>query len=309
MKDNLRKLDNKLVQSILIRENKFLSELFSIVPVPSHEQEEEGTKHVHTVPLVQSNQRFCFFTDEDKDEETIRTEPLLKPQATSRAKSITELQERLQAIQSKKKLTYKEKLIKKGLKNRMKKKSKQDERNAKQKLLRAAKEMNKQEVQAEEKTVNETQPKVVFNSDDKMVFSKFDFSDIGKKVKKKEENDPKKLLAKLKEQKEKLIQMEQSGEKDKAIEIKEKIHWKNALAKAEGKKVKDDPTLLKKTIQKEKYKVNKSKKEWEARQEGVKKAKEERQKKRTENIEKRKKDKKLKKLKNAAKKGKIIPGF
>lgn len=240
-----------------------------------------------------------------------RPEVPQKPQTTSRAKSITELQERLQAIQSKKKLTYKEKLVKKGLKNRMKKKSKQDERNAKQKLLRAEKQSKIEQKPAVEKPAEEKvhQKKVVFNSEDKMVFSKFDFSDIGKKVKKKEETDPKKLLARLKEEKEKILQLEQSGETEKAVEIKEKIHWKNALAKAEGKKVKDDPLLLKKTIQKEKYKVNKSKKQWAARKEGVEKAKEERQMKRTENIEKRKKDKKLKKLKNAAKKGKIIPGF
>lgn len=188
----------------------------------------------------------------------------------------------------------------------MKKKSKQDERNAKQKLLRVEKQLKKeQEVKSEENK----QPKPVYNSEDKMVFSKFDFSGIGKNVKKKEEKDPKKLLQKLELQKEKLTELEQSGEKEKAIEIKEKLHWKNALAKAEGKKVKDNPVLLKKTIQKQKQRVKASKKKWEARQENVKKAQEERQKKRTENIEKRKKEKKLNKLKKAAKRGKIIPGF
>lgn len=243
----------------------------------------------------------------------VKTQEQPKPKATTRAKSITELQERLQAIQSKKKLTYKEKLVKKGLKNRMKKKSKQDERNAKQKLVRAEKQFKKEQKQKEELPdddgKNQQPTKPVFNKDSKMVFSKFDFSNIGKKTNKKEEKDPKKLLTKLKEQKEKLAELEKSGEKEKAVEIKEKIHWKNALAKAEGKKVKDDPNLLKKTIRKQKERVNASKKIWEARHEGVKKAQEERQKKRTENIEKRKKDKKMKKLKSAAKKGRIIPGF
>lgn len=191
----------------------------------------------------------------------------------------------------------------------MKKKTKQDERNAKLKLLRAEKQLKKE--QQEQTTVEEkdTTQKPVFNSEDKLVFSKIDFSGIGKKTKKTAEKDPKKLLQKLQQQKEKLTELEQSGDKEKAIEIKEKLHWKNALAKAEGKKVKDNPLLLKKTIQKQKQKVKASKKKWEARQEGVRKAQEERQRKRTENIEKRKKDKKLNKLKKAAKKGKIIPGF
>lgn len=311
MKSNLKRIDTKRLQEILIRENKFLNDLFAIVPVPSHEQdEEEEGERVNISRQYWFD--FYFVVAEDKTNGTIKPE-IPKTQLKSRAKSISELQERLQAIQSKKKLTYKEKLVKKGLKNRMKKKTKQDERNAKQKLLRAEKQLNtKQEQDREEEKREErkdTNSKPIFNSEDKMVFSKFDFSDIGKKVKRKEEKDPKKLLQKLEEQKEKLAELEESGEKEKAIEIKEKLHWKSALAKAEGKKVKDNPVLLKKTIQKQKQRVKSSKKKWEARQEGVKKAQEERQRKRTENIEKRKKEKKMNKLKKAAKKGKIIPGF
>lgn len=50
MKTNTKKIDAKLVQNILVRENKFLNDLFSIVPVPTHEEEEEGTKHVCRQP-------------------------------------------------------------------------------------------------------------------------------------------------------------------------------------------------------------------------------------------------------------------
>lgn len=45
MKNILEKLDIKLVEKILVRENKFLNELFAVVPVPSHNQDEEGKQH------------------------------------------------------------------------------------------------------------------------------------------------------------------------------------------------------------------------------------------------------------------------
>lgn len=41
MKNNLKRIDTKLLEKILVRENKFLNDLFAIVPVPTHEQEEE----------------------------------------------------------------------------------------------------------------------------------------------------------------------------------------------------------------------------------------------------------------------------
>lgn len=71
-----------------------------------------------------------------------------------------------------------------------------------------------------------------------MVFSKFDFSEIGAKKKlPKTEKDPKKILLQLKEKKEKLKAIEQKGEVEKVQLIKEKEAWKTALAKASGEKV------------------------------------------------------------------------
>jgi len=116
-------------------------------------------------------------------------------------------------------------------------------------------------------------------------------------------------LKKFNEEKSKLDRLEESGETHKVVQIKEKTAWKNALAKAEGRKVKDDPILLKKSVLKKEQKVRSSKKKWEARIKGVEKAKDDRQKKRAGNIDKKKKEKKVKKLKTAAKRGKIIPGF
>jgi len=79
-------------------------------------------------------------------------------------------------------------------------------------------------------------PKPVFNSEGKMVFSKFDFSEIGVK-KKLPKNNPKKALQQLQEKKEKLKQLEESGDKEKAEDIKERDTWKSALARANGEKV------------------------------------------------------------------------
>lgn len=248
-----------------------------------------------------------FLLDLDAEagkDETPTEQPNLSVKKT-RAQSLQELESRLKAIVSKKKLSYKDKLAKKGLKKRMKKKNKQDVRNAQSKLERNAKLALKQENESVE--VTETKP--VFNTDNNIVFSKIDFADVGKKKVKKQEKDPKKLLDKMAEEKTKLVELEKTGDISKVVQIKEKAAWKNALAKAEGQKVRDDPILLKKSVNKKEQKVRASKKKWDARIHNVEKAKNERQTKRTENIEKKKKQKKVKKLKAASKRGKVIPGF
>lgn len=79
-------------------------------------------------------------TPESEDEGERQVKKItLNGKKTSRAKSLEELQQRLQAITSKKKLTYKEKLTKKSLKNRMKKKNSQDEMKCKQKVTKSFK--------------------------------------------------------------------------------------------------------------------------------------------------------------------------
>lgn len=128
-------------------------------------------------------------------------------------------------------------------------------------------------------------------------------------LEKKAENDPQKILEKLNKNKEKLEELKSQGDVEKAQELKEKLAWKAALAKADGQKVRDDPDLLKKSVKKQEQIKRSSAKKWQARKEGVKKAQEERQKKREANINKRKDDKKNKKLKKAVKRGRVIPGF
>ncbi|KAL1492210.1 hypothetical protein ABEB36_012692 [Hypothenemus hampei] len=282
------KFDQKKIEQLLVKENRFVLNLLSIAGVPERRNYDED--------------------DIEDEQNKFKPHPInVEENKKSRAKSLHELEERLKTITSKKKLSYKDKLMKKGLKNRMKKKNKQDSRNAKLKLERAVKSQTKSEHSQGECKTEEKKP--IFNSENKMVFSKIDFDEVGKKTGKKQEKDPEKILKKLTEEKSKLQELEMSGETKKVVEMKEKVAWKNALAKAQGQKVKDDPELLKKSLTRKEQKVRSSKKKWEARITGVKKAKEEKQKKRSENIAKRKKDKKVKKLKNAAKRGKIIPGF
>ncbi|KAJ8919191.1 hypothetical protein NQ315_012179 [Exocentrus adspersus] len=279
----------KKVEQFLITENKFISDLFSVASIPVRQD----------------------YAQDDNESDEINRAFKIQNKKTSRAKSLQELQLRLEAITNNKKLTYKEKLTKKGLKNRMKKKSKQDERNAKQKLARAAK-LTKPKIEMETQDEANDEHKIikpVFNSRDKMVFSKINFENLGKKINKKQEKDPKKLLKQLEYQKVKLEKLKESGEVEKVAQIKEKTAWKNALSKAEGIKVKDDPLLLKKSVKKKEQQQRSHKKKWEKRIQGVQKAKEEKQQKRAQNIEKRKKDKKNKKLKTASKRGRIIPGF
>lgn len=122
----------------------------------------------------------------------------------------------------------------------MKKKSKREERLLQKKLARTEQNSassSKIKIDTEEiPKISKTKP--VFNSEGKIVFSKFDFSEIGMKKKlPKNENDPRKILQHLQQKKEKLKQLEESGEKEKVENIKEKDAWKSALAKASGEKV------------------------------------------------------------------------
>lgn len=227
-----------------------------------------------------------------------------------RAQTFEELYAKLEGLKNVKKLEYKDKQLKKTLKTKIKKMTKKKERLMQRKLVKV--EQNPTiapKIKKEDSDIPKIpRPKPVFNSEGKMVFSKFDFSEIGTK-KKPPKKDAKKLLDELKQQKEKLKELEHLGEKEKAEQIKEKTAWKSVLAKAGGEKVKDDPDLLKKTLKRKEQQKKQSAKKWESRLESVQKGIRERQEKRQENIMKRKKDRKLNKLKKAAKKGRVTSGL
>ncbi|XP_077298410.1 surfeit locus protein 6 homolog isoform X2 [Arctopsyche grandis] len=228
-----------------------------------------------------------------------------------RAKSFQELQDRLKKLQGTKDFSLKNKLMKRSLARRIKKKNRKDERRTKNKIAKGEKktrvESDVKPVKVENNTSTKTAPKPVFNSQGKMVFSKFDFSESGMpEEKKKGERNPKKLLETLKKQKETLKDLNQAGEKEKASHLMEKTAWKNALAKAEGQKIKDDPILLKKSVKKLEQKKKVSAKKWDQRLQGVEKAISDKQKRRDTNLSKRKNDKRKKVFNKAVKKGRMI---
>ena len=102
-------------------------------------------------------------------------------------------------------------------------------------------------------------------------------------------------------------------DEEKRNDIEEKDLWLNARKRAHGEKIKDDPTLLKKTLKRKEKVKKKSEREWKERVEGVEKGKAIRQKKREENLRKRREEKEGKgKKKVVGKSGKKVqrrPGF
>jgi len=223
------------------------------------------------------------------------------------ARTVEELEAKLSQLRSKPTLAYKEKLQKKGLKTRLKKREKKEKR----KLNRQTDKSQSKLVKSEE-VENKPFKKPVYNSEGNLVFSKFDFSELGAKDERKVGKvikDPKIALKKLKEGERKLKTLAESGEKEKVAAIKEKKAWKSAMLKAEGVKLKDDPELLKTSIKKIKKRKEKSEARWKANVKRVEREKEEKQRKRTENLQARSKEKKLKKMKTHAKRGRIIAGF
>ncbi|KAH7382796.1 surfeit locus protein 6-domain-containing protein [Cadophora sp. MPI-SDFR-AT-0126] len=91
----------------------------------------------------------------------------------------------------------------------------------------------------------------------------------------------------------------------KRADIEEKDLWLNAKKRAHGEKVRDDTSLLKKTLKRKEKSKKKSEKEWSERKEGVAKSQAMRQKKREENLQKRRDGKGVK---SKGSKGKSVKG-
>jgi hypothetical protein len=105
-------------------------------------------------------------------------------------------------------------------------------------------------------------------------------------------------------------------DESKRADIEEKEVWLNAKKRAHGEKVRDDTSLLKKTLKRKEKAKKKSEKEWGERKEGVKKGIAMKQKKREENLKKRRDGSKKgqDRIKSAGSKGKKSkpksrPGF
>ncbi len=98
----------------------------------------------------------------------------------------------------------------------------------------------------------------------------------------------------------------------KRADIAEKDTWLNARKRAHGERIRDDTSLLKKTLKRKEKQKKKSEKEWTERIEGVKKGQDFKQKKREANLQKRKDEKGGKGKKSKAPKtgkSKARPGF
>ncbi|PGH27576.1 hypothetical protein AJ80_00818 [Polytolypa hystricis UAMH7299] len=95
-------------------------------------------------------------------------------------------------------------------------------------------------------------------------------------------------------------------DEEKRADIAEKDMWLNAKKKAHGERVKDDVSLLKKTLNRKTSAKKKSEREWTERTESVANSKYAKQKKREDNLRKRREEKGSKGKKG---KGKSRPGF
>jgi len=153
-----------------------------------------------------------------------------------RARTFEELQSRIKELKGVKKLNYNEKLHKKYMENKIKRKMKKKERLLQKALNKAKKNTAEGDAIKIENKDEQKIPKRIFNSEGKMVFNKFDFSEIGVK-KKLPKNDPKKMLHQLQENKEKFKQLKESGDTEKAEDLKKRNTWKFALARVNGEKV------------------------------------------------------------------------
>ncbi|CAF3553832.1 unnamed protein product [Rotaria sordida] len=129
-----------------------------------------------------------------------------------------------------------------------------------------------------------------------------------KKKSKKFQSKQKQLINTLKqvesEQNELNRLQEENPEQGK--ELLRSKHWKTALAKAKGEKIRDNIQLLRKTIKKQNKRREQSAKKWQQNKSETEKRVKERQEKRKDNLQKRKDDKKAKLKKKLIKKGHIF---
>lgn len=124
--------------------------------------------------------------------------------------------------------------------------------------------------------------------------------------KKKGPQDAKTALEAAKKKQDRLNDLDE----DKRNNIEEKDRWLNAKKRIQGEKVRDNTSLLKKTLKRQDKGKAKSEKEWIVRIEGVQAGKAAKQRKRDDNLKKRKDEKGSKRGKSKpAPKPKKRPGF
>lgn len=127
-----------------------------------------------------------------------------------------------------------------------------------------------------------------------LVFSKFDFvtPPVDRKPSSKK-RDYKKLLAKAEARQKKIDEMTEQDLR-KGQELQKQLKWKKAIDRAEGRKMKDNPALLQKTLKRIEKRKTKSSKEWEERKSRQQRQVDKRQEIRQQHIQERIEQKKAK---------------
>lgn len=297
--DKVTKGKQSIVRSSKLRQKDdlaYISNFMSYLHIPTHRNLDEEEDEDETLEMTEEARERLYLNRKPED----------------RATSKEELQERLKKKMEELRGSFgpNDKKKQKKLKRRMAALDKEKTNNElKQKLMEiginAGKKPNNIAKDVEEMGGKMTKPGV--KTDKGVVFSKFDFQEMDKE--KKKNLDPETALRKIQKSKDKIKLWEEKGKTEKVKNIESSIAWTNAIGKAQGEKIKDDETLLKKSIKKKQQIKGSKKRKWEERVEGMEKRKATGQSKREENISKRKKDKKDKKMKHAVAKGRHVPGF
>ena len=110
---------------------------------------------------------------------------------------------------------------------------------------------------------------------------------LDRKGKQKGPSDPATALVAAQNKQQRLASLDSAKQSD----MVEKDTWLNAKKRAQGERIRDDTSLLKKTLKRKQKQKKKSEKEWGDRIEGVQKGQEMKQKKREANLKKRKEEK------------------
>jgi len=176
-------------------------------------------------------------------------------------------------------------------------------KDAKNKAIKEGKEGVTIEDASEDTTPSEES---IAEKKEQFMFGKIETT--GSDGKKQMGKDFKRHLKTLQDEKSKIAQVK-GEDKEKGEELEEKFAWKNMLQKAQGVKVKDDESLIKKSIKRKENIKKHSQKKWEKREKEVKEKMAEKQKKRTANIRAKKDEKIKKKVKKMTKKGRLVPGL
>jgi len=296
-KPNKVKLNEAAIRADLEKEDAFITSLLMFLP-----------RNLQSEALLSENTVKKVPDSEGKLNHMKETRPELFGSET-RAQNYTELRQRVQN-----KLKKFNTSTTTSKKNKFSKEEKRERKKLKKKeeiLRRKEGKLNKQnKTKADVKVSNgnvkltpENKPHI--EKEGKIVFSKFDFSE------KKEEGQSKKpdyhqLLKQIEENKAKVADLKEKGEHHAVVKD---AAWDKALNLSEGKKVLDDPELIKKSIKKKKDKYKKSKEKWEKRVADQQNTKDKQQQKRQSNLKAKKDDRKARNLKKLRKHGRLVPGF